>query len=517
MKKYIFYTLLLINVSYLYGQVGIGTEMPRATLEISNGTSGGVLIPQYALSGNNDVTTVINPQTGALVDGTLVYNIIAVTGVNALAKGMVYWDGPTSTWIPVSGNASGWELTGNSINNNNFLGTTNAQSLQFRVNNNQVGLFHIDGGITFGETAISNNTNGIAIGINAQALGVSAITVGGNGEAAGQSIAIGNGSEANGLNTISIGNSNAVEENSIAVGQSSEAQGVNGSAFGFRANSSGLNSTAIGRSTDAAGTSSGAFGHLALASGMESTALGFSSEATAQGSIAIGDGLAIELNSIAIGNGSEAEGLDTISIGDSNAVEENSIAIGNASETQGLNGVALGFGANASGTNSIAIGRSTDAAGTNSVALGFDSEAPNMATIILGNNDTNASNPSATRVGIGTSNPTAKLQVDGSIRYVDGNQAAGRVLTSDVNGNATWQAIPIPPIAPPSAPIASPNLLCAQVYSSSTFLGLTTTSPIIFGTTSLNNGFNISNNNIQTNLITGMYKITYTLNLEHKG
>lgn len=42
-------------------------------------------------------------------------------------------------------------------------------------------------------------------------------------------------------------------------------------------------------------------------------------------------------------------------------------------------------------------------------------------------------------VGIGTASPDAKLHVVGTFKYVDGNQAAGKVLTSDVDGNATWQ------------------------------------------------------------------------------
>ena len=46
----------------------------------------------------------------------------------------------------------------------------------------------------------------------------------------------------------------------------------------------------------------------------------------------------------------------------------------------------------------------------------------------------------ANNVGIGTADPTTKLHVAGSFRLVDGTQAAGRVLTSDANGVATWQA-----------------------------------------------------------------------------
>jgi len=42
-------------------------------------------------------------------------------------------------------------------------------------------------------------------------------------------------------------------------------------------------------------------------------------------------------------------------------------------------------------------------------------------------------------VGISTTNPQDKLHVEGSIRMVDGNQAAGYIPVSDANGTMTWQ------------------------------------------------------------------------------
>jgi len=42
-------------------------------------------------------------------------------------------------------------------------------------------------------------------------------------------------------------------------------------------------------------------------------------------------------------------------------------------------------------------------------------------------------------VGIGTTSPQAKLDIAGQIKIVDGTQGAGKVLTSDDNGLATWQ------------------------------------------------------------------------------
>jgi len=44
-------------------------------------------------------------------------------------------------------------------------------------------------------------------------------------------------------------------------------------------------------------------------------------------------------------------------------------------------------------------------------------------------------------VGIGTADPDEELHVVGNIKMVDGNQAAGKVLTSDAAGVGTWQAV----------------------------------------------------------------------------
>ena len=62
--------------------------------------------------------------------------------------------------------------------------------------------------------------------------------------------------------------------------------------------------------------------------------------------------------------------------------------------------------------------------------------------------DGNANTTSQLGLGLnfdGTEDPTATLQVGGtgttaSFKYVDGNQSNGYVLTSDSNGNATWQS-----------------------------------------------------------------------------
>ncbi len=49
-------------------------------------------------------------------------------------------------------------------------------------------------------------------------------------------------------------------------------------------------------------------------------------------------------------------------------------------------------------------------------------------------------------VGIGTSTPSAMLEVNGQIKINGGTPAAGEVLTSDASGLATWEPIPAPPL-----------------------------------------------------------------------
>ncbi|MDD5433766.1 MAG: hypothetical protein PHE77_03910, partial [Candidatus Pacebacteria bacterium] len=46
------------------------------------------------------------------------------------------------------------------------------------------------------------------------------------------------------------------------------------------------------------------------------------------------------------------------------------------------------------------------------------------------------------KVGIGTIDPGAKLEVAGTVKIVDGTQGAGKVLTSDATGLASWQTNP---------------------------------------------------------------------------
>ena len=64
------------------------------------------------------------------------------------------------------------------------------------------------------------------------------------------------------------------------------------------------------------------------------------------------------------------------------------------------------------------------------------------------------------KLGIGNTNPGAKLDIIGTIKIADGTQSAGKILTSDATGLASWQSPPLPPSPPPSIYYASVNICC---------------------------------------------------------
>ncbi|HEX2630037.1 MAG TPA: hypothetical protein VHM26_13520, partial [Chitinophagaceae bacterium] len=88
------------------------------------------------------------------------------------------------------------------------------------------------------------------------------------------------------------------------------------------------------------------------------------------------------------------------------------------------------------------------------------------------------------RLGIGTTSPTTKLEVNGNVRINDGSQGAGKVLTSDGTGVANWQTITIPTqIAAGSATgntaywNGTAWVNSSNIYNNNANIGIGTTSP----------------------------------------
>lgn len=95
MRTRIYTCIALFSILINYGQVGVGTTDPKATLDITASNIGtpsnedGILIPRI----NNFPTT--NP--GADQDGMMVF----VTGNGTPSKGFYYWDDNSNLWISI--------------------------------------------------------------------------------------------------------------------------------------------------------------------------------------------------------------------------------------------------------------------------------------------------------------------------------------------------------------------------------------------------------------------------------
>jgi hypothetical protein len=145
------------------GAAGIGTTSPNSSslLEVKS-TTKGVLIPRMTLTQRN---AIASPATGLLIYQT-----------NS-TPGFYYYNG--TAWTAVT-QKKGWSLIGNSGTSpsTNFIGTTDAQPLMFRVNNQNSGDIDYNlGTAAFGYLALSSNT-----GVSNTAMGYQA----GNSNTSGQ-------------------------------------------------------------------------------------------------------------------------------------------------------------------------------------------------------------------------------------------------------------------------------------------------------------------------------------------
>ncbi|WGK66291.1 hypothetical protein [Croceiramulus getboli] len=406
------------------------------------------MIPRVALNGTSDTTTITSP-----VESLLVYNT-ATTG--DVAPGFYYWNG--SNWsLLTTGTQNAWDLNGNALSGTEFLGSTNNEALEFRVNNIPIGLFAINDAINLGRnssntaddalaigfSATTTAINAIAIGTNATAQNIRGISLGANSvSSADDAVAIGESAISNGIQAIALGfDAQAQNLSAVALGDGADAFGTESIAIGNSSDARDNGTIAIGDNADANGANSIAIGDDASTRdrdntsdiGIDAIAIGDNAEAYGDRSIAIGDDALASINgTIAIGDGAQATNFRALAIGDEAVASANdALALGDNATASGTQSIAIGKNAVASNTESIAIGDEASATGNEAVAIGAATIAPNDNTIILGNGD---------NVGIGTNNPQETLQVEGSLRYVDGNQAAGSVLTSDANGTAIWQA-----------------------------------------------------------------------------
>lgn len=253
-------------------QVGVNTVNPKADLEIVATVPGsptsetGILIPR--------ISNFPNTNPGVAQHSMLVYlnnNITRnITGSNELyERGFYYWDNNLSNWIPFNSSSSnvseGWKVKGNDglSSGTNFIGTTDAVELDFRVNNQEI--FRMS---QKGQFEILSNFNNILIGRNA----------GENISGGRDNVIIGQYADTNSTGyteTVILGNNlKTYGNNSILIGSGRS-----------RATTDGIS---IGRDAQSTAT--------------EAISIGYLSEATRNGAISIGKGAVTQTGeSIAIG------------------------------------------------------------------------------------------------------------------------------------------------------------------------------------------------------------------------
>lgn len=132
-----------------------------AMLDIQS-TDKGLILPRVMLNSTNLAAPITSPALSLLV-----YNMnTAGSGSTAVTPGFYYWDGTQWVALKVETGGQGWALTGNTgtSSGTNFLGTTDNQSLTFKVNNTEKVRIEVNGTIS-----TLNNGNSVFIGEGAGA------------------------------------------------------------------------------------------------------------------------------------------------------------------------------------------------------------------------------------------------------------------------------------------------------------------------------------------------------------
>lgn len=324
-------------------------------------------------------------------------------------------------------------------------------------------------------------THSFATGSGTRASGIQSAAFGSNSVASGNNaLAIGVGTTASGGASFAAG-SNTVASNDIAT------------ALGFHTTASGLYSTSIGAFSTAAGGSSTAAGVSNTAMSYGETVLGigattYTPSASGAGSFGLVnsfDRLFVVGNAIDANNNSNvdpAERSDALVI-----LKSGNTGIGTSTPGSKLH---VRFAPPSANINAMV--RLEVAEGSSAANMTFhNSVNGNLLSLGLsGNGDfgvANSANFSNTvgdifrikpngNVGIGTLNALDRLHVVGSIRMVDGNQAAGRVMVSNANGTASWQALA------PATATAWGLLGNAGTIPGTSFLGTTDNQPLVLRT-----------------------------------
>jgi hypothetical protein len=249
-----------------------------------------------------------------------------------------------------------------------------------------------------------------------------------------------------GLGMLALGNNTSGGANTAVGGSTLNANvtGFGNTAIGFSSqqSSNGTQNTSVGNGAMNANTSGsdnvvvGVFALSTNTTGSSNTAIGRSALEYANGTNA----------NVAVGAFSQSQttsGDQNVSVGKS-SLAANTTGTRNASlgytslsqNTTGANNTGIGQEAllnNLTGSNNTALGAYSGVSInglTNTTAIGSNVLVSQSNSVVIGN---------SANVGIGTTAPSAKLDVVGSVKITDGTEGLGRELVSDATGNTSWK------------------------------------------------------------------------------
>jgi autotransporter adhesin len=431
-------------------QVKIGTNPttinPGSVLELES-PDRGLLMSRVAITDRN--TWGLNGNVP--VEGMVVYNTTATTGVNGLQEGLVVWK--NGQWISVDETPYfhvNSTAAGNSTLSNS--GATGAES------------------IAIGPGAVASNVNTVALGNGAQATGSNAMAVGANANATTTgAIAMGQGASVlapatitpainDGIGGVAIGQGATVRGGSAsypntAVGYGASAggaagTGVSATAFGGLARADGTDSTAVGRSATASNNQATALGMSSTASGVASSATGVNSQATSNRASAYGYSSSATGNrATALGSHSSASGDYSTALGiEATASGTVSFAQGYLSNASGFGATAMGYSSTASAEAATALGVSASATQTNAVAVGRNASANVADGVALGSYSVASRGPGTAgydpATGIGSTNTSSTWRSTlGAFSVGDPATNRTRQITGVAAGTADTDAV----------------------------------------------------------------------------
>ena len=411
MKKVLFLIIPLV----LYGlpsswsqNVGVGTLLPAGKLHIK---------------GSSNISQLIIDAHSAQSNTSPLFKLR-----NSLGNDLLWIHSDDSTNIFIGFKAGRVNMIANGATYNNFIGWKAGFS-------NTGGSWNT----AIGSNALYTNTIGydnIAIGQEALYSNTSGFTNTSTGKNSLRSNTTGWINTANGAHAL---RSNTTGYLNSSVGASSlysNTTGFQNSAYGSNAlyyNVAGSNATVIGfNAMQYANNTSTPFINYNVAVGFESL----------RGSTLV---------STNTGNNNTALGYQTLRNNTSGSFNSSTGQGALFANTTGFNNTAMGHEALntiTTGNNNTAIGYGSDVSSVdiiNATAIGSKAYVSASNSVVLGSiNGINGATANV-NVGIGVANPTARLHVNGTLKVVDGTQGAGKILTSDATGLASWQPPPLPP------------------------------------------------------------------------